>query len=240
LFLRDLGGRCLLSLLSLLTLASCDKADPDRPQWVIHSQLAFLSEDFSSSREPLPAGQFRLVFPYIAGDIYGPPTTGDFFNSPLSADYRFEINLNRAHRSLLASLEPTDFSLSYLHIEPAEARVARLAPAILQADGIEPVGRTDWFDPDSGRALLLLYLDRPAAISGRTVVRGRPLRYAIRVAAPGYVWVGRQANADETVYAATPKPARLLLAVTPLEKSLPDSSGHPTASSPARTDTPVR
>jgi hypothetical protein len=239
LFLRDLCSR-LLSVLTLLTLAGCDKADPDRPEWVLHSQLVFLSEDFSSPREPLPAGQFRLFFPYIAGDIYGSPTTGDFFNSPLDADYRFEINLNRAHQSLLASLEPTELGLSYLHIEPAEARVARLAPAILQADGIEPLGRTDWFDPDSGRALLLLYLDRPATISGRTVVRGRPLRYAIQVAAPGYVWVGRQSNADEDVYAVTPKPARLLLAVTPLDESPPDSSVHPTGSSPARTDTPAR
>jgi len=209
-------SRCLLPVLTLLlTLAGCGKAGPDRPEWVIHSQLVFLSEDFSSPREPLPAGQFRLLFPYIAGDIYGPPTTGDFFNSSLDADYRFEINLNRAHEALLASLEPTEFSLSYLHIEPAQARVARLAPTILQADGIEQVGRTDWFDPDSRRALLLLYLDRPATISGRAVVRGQPFRYAIQVAAPGYVWVGRQSNAGENVYAVTPKPARLLLAVRP-------------------------
>ncbi len=205
--------------MTLLALTGCHKADRDRPQWVIRSQLVFLSEDFGSPREPLPAGRFRLLFPYIAGDIYGSPTTGDFFNSPLDADYRFEINLNRHHELLLASLEPTEFSLSYLRIEPAEARVARLAPMILEADGIEQVGRADWFDPDSGRALLLLYLDRPATISGRGVARGRPLRYAIRVAAPGYVWVGQQSNADENVYAVTPKPARLLLAVTPLDKS---------------------
>jgi hypothetical protein len=217
LFLRELCSRCWLPGLIVLALAGCHKADPDRPEWVIRSQLVFLSADFSSPREPLALGQFRLLFPYIAGDIYGPPTTGDFFGGRIDADYRFEINLNRTHQALLVSLEPTEFSLSYLHIEPAQARVARLAPMILQADGIEPVGRADWFDPDSGRALLLLYLDRPATITGRTVARGRPLRYAIQVATPGYVWVGQQSNADENVYAATPKPARLLLAVTPSE-----------------------
>src|ERR1700730_14662931 len=103
LFLRELCSRWLLPVLTLLTLAGCDKPDPDRPEWVIHSQLVFLSEDFGSPREPPAAGQFRLLFPYIAGDIYGPPTTGDFFNSPVDAHYRFEINLNRAHKSLLAS-----------------------------------------------------------------------------------------------------------------------------------------
>jgi hypothetical protein len=245
-------SRCLLPVLTLLAFAGCNKSDPERPEWVIRSQLVFLSEDYRGARQPLPAGQFRLLFPYIAGDIYGPPTTGDFFNTRIDADYRFEINLNRTHKSLLASLEPTEFSLSYLHIEPAEARVARLAPTILQADGIEQVGRVDWLDPDSGRPLLLLYVDRPATISGQGVVHGRPLRYAIRVATPGYVWVGRQSNADENVYSVTPKPARLLLAVTPLQ-SLPDSSVHPivdslpddpsvhpTTASPARTGTPAQ
>jgi hypothetical protein len=241
LFLRDLGRHCLLPVLMLLILAGCDKAAKDRPEWVIRSQLVFLSADFMSSREPLPAGQFRLLFPYIAGDIYGPPTTGDFFSGRIEADYRFEINLNLTHKALLASLEPTQFSLSYLHIEPADARVARLAPMILQADGIEQVGRADWFDPDSGRALLLLYLDRPATISGHAVVRGRPLRYAIQVAAPGYVWVGQQSNANEDVFAVTPRPARLLLAVRPVDaRSLSAPSVPPTAASPARTDTPAR
>src|SRR5260370_12315404 len=94
LFLRDFCCRCLLSVLTLLTLAGCDKADPDRPEWAIHSQVVFLSEDFNSPRKPLPARQVRLLFPYIAADIYGRPTTEDFFNSPLTADYSFTINLN--------------------------------------------------------------------------------------------------------------------------------------------------
>jgi hypothetical protein len=233
--LRKRCSRWLLPIFGMVVLTGCERAEPERPEWIIRAQLVFLSADFSSPRAPLPAGEFRLLFPYIAGDLYGAPTTGDFINARIGADSHLEINLNRTRASLLASLEPTEFSLSYLHIEPAQARVARLAPMILQADGIEPVGRVDWFDPDSGRRLLLLYLDRPATISGRWVVRGRSLRYAIQVAAPGYVWVGQQSSADEDVYAVTPKPARLLLAVTPLETPVP--SVRPTAALPARTGT---
>ena len=132
----------------------------------------------------------------------GTPTTGDFINQTLEPDYHFTIDLNRSHQALLASLEPTDFSVSYLHIEPADARVARLAPMVLQADGIDPVGRTQWVDGDTRRTVMLLYFDRPARISGG--------KFAIRAPAAGYVWVGLDAD----VYTAVPTPARLLLAVT--------------------------
>jgi hypothetical protein len=203
-------------VLALMWLSGCHQSQPVHADWIIRSQLVFLSADLTTQRPPLPQGQFRLVFPYIAGDIYGSPTTGDFINPALGADYRFAIDLNRSHKALLASLEPTELSLSYLHIEPAAARVARLAPMVLQADGIEPVGRTDWVDGDTHRTLLLLYLDRPATISGVGRAGDKPLRYSIQTVAAGYVWVGQQVAADENVYTVIPTPARLLLAVTPV------------------------
>ena len=204
--------RSLWLVASLLALAGCGAPQPQRPDWIINSQLVFLADDLGRARPALPAAHFRLVFSYISGDLYGSPTTGDFIQPVLGTDNRFRIDLNRTHGDLLASLETTNFSVSYLHIEPKDARLARLAPQMLQADGIEQVGRLDWFDPDSRRELLLLYLDRPARISGRTTARGRSLRYAIQAPAAGYVWVGRQSNADEDVYTVTPRPARVLLA----------------------------
>ena len=171
-----------LLILVLVVLSGCQKAPPPRADWRIQSRLVFLSADLKAERPPPARSQFRLSFPFIAGDIYGAPTTGDFFNPTLGPDYRFEIDLNHGHPALLKSLEPTDFSISVLHIQPSDARVARLAPMVLQADGIEPVGRTEWLDGDSGRTLILLYLDRPAAISGGN--------YAIRALASGYDWVG--------------------------------------------------
>jgi hypothetical protein len=192
-----------LLVLVLVALSACQKAPPPRTDWMIHSRLVFLSADLKAERPPPAQSQFRLSFPFIAGDIYGAPTTGDFFNPTLGPDYRFDIDLNHGHAALLKSLEPTDFSLSYLHIQPADARVARLAPMLLQADGIEPVGRTEWVDGDSRQTLMLLYLDRPAAISGG--------KYAIRALASGYVWVGLVGD----TYAVVPRPAHLLLAVTP-------------------------
>jgi hypothetical protein len=192
-----------LLVLVLAALSACHPSPPPpHADWIIHSQLVFLSADLKTERTPLDRAGFRLFFPYIAGDIYGSPTTGDFINPALEPDYHFTIDLNRSHQALLASLQPTDFSVAYLHIEPADARVARLAPVVLQADGIDPVGRTEWVDGDTRRTVMLLYFDRPARISGG--------KFAIRAAAAGYVWVGL----DGDVYTVVPTPARLLLAVT--------------------------
>ena len=223
-----LRGAFLPLLLALLGLSGCNEPQPHHADWVIRSKLVFLSDDLLTERAPLPPAQFRLFFPYIAGDIYGSPTTGDFINPSLDTDYRFEIDLNHTHKALLASLQPTELSLSYLHIEPAQARVARLAPIVLQADGIEPVGRANWIDGDSRRSLLLLYFDRPATLSGRSSGGSKPWRYSIHAAEAGYVWVGLQPGANENVYTVTPAPARLLLAVTPLADDRP------------RADIPVR
>ena len=247
-----------LLMLVALALSGCAKAPEQHSEWVIRSRLVFLSEDFAAERAPPPVAQFRLAFPYIAGDIYGAPTTGDYINAVVGADYGFQIDLNRSHAGLLASLEPTEFSLSYLHIEPANARVARLAPMVLQADGIDQLGRTNWFDPDSKRTLMLLYLDRAATISGTGRAFGRPLRYQIQTSAPGYVWVAQQAGADESVYTVIPQPARVLLAVTPVASDVstagasaptgvvsPGAVSAPVSvpqrvASPTRTDTPAR
>ena len=210
-----LGRRGRLPALILLALAGCARNQPERPEWIIRSKLVFMTAELSRERAPLAPAQFRLLFPYIAGDLYGPPTTGDFIHPTLAPDYGFEIDLNRTHGALLASLERTDFRLSYLHMDPPEARVARLAPLMLQADGIEEIGQLEWFDPESRRELLFLYFDRAAEITGRTRGSGRPVRYAIRASAADYVWVARQSNGEEDVYTVVPKPAHLLLAVKP-------------------------
>jgi hypothetical protein len=175
----------------------------------------FLTEDLARERAGPSPAQFRVVFPYIAGDLYGAATTGDFLHPPIQADGGFEIDLNRVQEALEKSLEPTEFSLTYLHIVPAEARIARLAPMALQADGIEQVGHTEWVDSGSRRSVLLVYVDRAASVTGQTVIKGRALRYDVRVDGPGYVWIERQTQPDADVYKAIPRPAAVILGVTP-------------------------
>jgi len=210
--------RLALSLAMELLVGGCSSEDrPPHPGWVIHSKVVFLTADLAQAR-PAPAqSQFRVTFPYVTGDLYGAPAIGELSPVPLGADGSFEIDLNRTEKLLSRSLEPTEFSLSYLSIQPAQARIGRLAPMVLQADGIDPLGRVDWVDPDSRRRLLLIYVDRPAHIAGETLARGHLLRYDIRVGAPGYVWVARQAAADADTFVVVPKPQHLELAVTPMD-----------------------
>ncbi|MGH8325651.1 MAG: hypothetical protein ACRET2_02690 [Steroidobacteraceae bacterium] len=164
---------------------------------------------------PPPAGGYRLVFPYIVGDLYGSPNTGDFVAPVSRTPGAFTLDLNRTQRQLESELGPTDFSLRFLRITPHDARLARLTPVALQRNGIEPVGPVKWLDAGTHRPLMLVYIDRPARIAGTLTRGGETIGYDVRVAKSGYVWIGEtRAGAHGTLYTAVPAPRHLILTIT--------------------------
>ena len=206
------------SALTAAALSGCGPSEQSlahRPGWQIHARLTFLTADLSSERPAPPSASYRLWFPYVTGDLYGAPGTGDFVNAAVHADGEIDIDLGATERDLVRSLEPTEFSLSYLKIEPADARIARLAPAALQANGIDPIGTTEWVDLDARESLMLVYADRAARITGHTIARGTPVSYDIRFPGAGYVWIAGRESGQGVRYLAVPGPARLALAVVP-------------------------
>ena len=205
--------------------------------WVLHSQIKFLATDLQVARDPLPRGSFRLFFPYIAGDLYGPATTGDFIHPVINPDLTFDIDFSRVQQDLTRSLQPTEFSLEYLKIDPPDARIARLAPLALQPDGIEQVAAADWINEYTHERLMLVYVDRPARITGALVRDDYTIRYNVRAAAPGYIWIARRRTDDgEQMYTEVEKPDKVVLALTPPDTapSVPQK-----AASPARTSIPA-
>jgi hypothetical protein len=206
------------SLLAFAALGSCGPSEESlahRPGWQIHAQLVFLTADLASERPAPPRASYRLWFPYVTGDLYGAPGTGDFVNAAVRADGEIDIDLGATERDLVRSLEPTEFSLSYLKIEPADARIARLAPAALQANGIDPIGTTEWVDLDSRASLMLVYADRAARLTGQTNARGTPVSYDIRFPGAGYVWIAGRESGRGVRYFTVPRPAHLALAIVP-------------------------
>lgn len=174
---------------------------------MIHSSIEFVG--------PLPAGGYRLIFPYIVGDFYGTPNTGDFVKPVSRTSGGFTLDLNRTQKALESELGPADFELRFMKITPRDARLARLTPVALQRDGIEPVGTMDWVDVPSHRSLMLVYVDRPARIEGSVIRGGNTFRYDIRIANPGYVWIGGiQVSAHDTTYTLVPSPQHLMLQIT--------------------------
>jgi hypothetical protein len=232
--------RLLFALLATTgTLAGCGQNESAEPHggWVLHSQIEFLSPDLQVARDPLPRSAFRLFFPYIAGDLYGPATTGDFIHPVISADLKFEIDFGRVQQDLARSLQPTEFSLDYLKIEPPDARIARLAPLALQPDGIELVAATDWVDAITHERLMLVYFDRPARITGALVRDDYTIRYNVRATTAGYIWIARRQTDDgEQMYIEVEKPKSVVLALTP---PTPVINAPQKAASPARTSTPA-
>jgi hypothetical protein len=173
----------------------------------------FTSADLREERAALPLAQIRLWCPFVTGDLYGSATTGDFIQAQLNPDYSFEIDLNRSHNALLSSLEKTRLSMPQLKIVPEQTRIARLAPMVMQADGIEQVGMTDWIDAQTKERLMLIYVDQAAALSGVVKTDKGSLRYDIRVDAPGYTWIRERTSGGDSTFTATAKPANVMLAV---------------------------
>lgn len=200
-------GALVVSLIVLLAALSGCGLRQHHTDWVIHSSIEVVG--------PRPPGGYRLVFPYIVGDLYGSPTTGDFVQPVNQTAGGFTLDLNRSQEALERELGPTEFSLRFLKVSPADARLARLTPAALQRDGIEPVGTVEWLDAQSRRPLMLVYIDRPARIEGSVTRDGVTLRYDIRSARGGYVWIGAiDAGDHDTLYTAAPQPQRLILMIT--------------------------
>ncbi|HET9107610.1 MAG TPA: hypothetical protein VFN79_10515 [Steroidobacteraceae bacterium] len=200
-------GIATAALLAWLAAASGCSRGPHHPGWVIHSALEVIG--------PAPPAGYRLVFPYIVGDLYGAPTTGNFVVPVSRAPGAFTLDLNRTQGELESELGPTDFSLRFLKITPAKARIARLAPAALQPNGIDPIGAVQWLDARSRQPLMLVYVDRPARIEGSLTRGGITVRYDIRAARAGYVWIaGIRDGAHETLYTAVPPPRQLVLTIS--------------------------
>jgi hypothetical protein len=211
----------LVAAAAAAALSGCSQRDSGaHPQgWVLHARIQFFSPDLQAVAEPRPSNTFRLFFPYICGDLYGPATTGDFIQPVIQPDNTFEIDFGRVQQDLTRSLEPTEFSLDYLKIDPANARIARLAPLALQPDGIEQVATTDWIDASTHERLMLVYFDRPARITGALIRNDYTILYNVRATAPGYIWVARRKTEDgEQMYTEVQKPEAVILALTALEK----------------------
>jgi len=190
----------------LLLLSACSRA-PHHAGWVIHSRIDLVG--------PVPAGGYRLLFPYIVGDLYGSPNTGDFVAPVMRTPGSFVLDLNRTQELLERELAPTDFSLRFLQIIPADARIARLTPIALQRDGIDAVGPVQWLDAQSRRPLMLVFVDRPARIEGSVTRAGETSRYDIRAPGSGYVWIGSvPVGQHATLYTAVRPPRRLILTIS--------------------------
>lgn len=201
--IRRIVGATLGALLAVASGCS----GPHHPGWVVRSTVEVAG--------PLPAAGYRLVFPYIVGDLYGSPNTGSFVTPVSQSPGELTLDLNRTQQALESELGPAEFSLRFLKIAPAGARFARLTPVALQRNGIEPVGPVEWLDAQSRKPLMLVYIDRPAQIEGSFTRSGETIRYDIRAARPGYVWIGTvPAGAHETLYRAMPPPQRLILRIT--------------------------
>lgn len=208
--------RARLMFCLLATLAGCSAREPApvpaRGDWVLESHVVFLDRD-GKTAVAAPKEDLRLWVPYVVGDIYGAPNAGELAPVALKPDLSFALDLNKSHENLAKALIPTEFSQKWMKIEPADARIARLSPFVLPVDGIVPLGLCEWLDADTGKKLMLVYLDRPARLRGEIVHEGRSLRFDIEAKEAGYLWIRQPEGSGE--FRSAPWPGRVVLAVMP-------------------------
>jgi hypothetical protein len=205
----------LASVLAGAALVSCapkEEAPPERPDWIIRSHVGFFEADGKTPRAA-PREPLRVWMPYVVGDIYGAPNAGELVPVVLGPDLGFSVNLNQSLPKLARVLVPTAFSQKWMAIEPAEARIAILSPFVMPAEGIAPVGLTEWLDAATGTRLMLVYLDRPARVLGDIVYEGRSLRFDVETRDAGYLWISKPEG--NGVFKVVPTPEKLVLAVMP-------------------------
>jgi hypothetical protein len=197
-------------------LGSCgtpeEEGSAERARLIIHSHLTFVAADGKTLREA-PKEPLRLWMPFVVGDFYGAPNEGELVPVELRPDMSFSMNLNATLPTITKALVPTAFSQKWMAIEPAAARVARLSPFVLPAEGIVPVGMTEWLDETTGAKLMLIYVDRPARVRGDIIYEGRRLQFDIEAKEAGYLWI--QQPEGSGTFRAAPRPARVVLAVMP-------------------------
>jgi hypothetical protein len=197
---------------ALVSCAPKEEAPPERADWIIRSHVVFLEADGKTPRAA-PREPLRVWMPYVVGDIYGAPNAGELVPVVLGPDLGFSVNLNESLPKLGKVLVPTAFSQKWMAIEPAEARIAILSPFVLPAEGIAPVGLTEWLDAGTATRLMLVYLDRPSRLRGDIVYEGRSLRFDVDTSEAGYLWISKPEGSG--VFKAVPTPENLVLAVLP-------------------------
>jgi hypothetical protein len=167
---------------------------------VIESRIAI-------RRGRLEPGSYRLIVPFMAGKLYGNPTSSSYLEPAVSTDGSFELDLNEGHDAMLAELKPMELSGADLsggmRIEPPDARMASFVPEIVDGRA-KKLGESNWVDGNGGRVVRLFYFDRPVRITG--------LSHEIEVADEGYVWLARLREGGPIV--VVPRPRQLLLAFT--------------------------
>lgn len=133
----------------------------------------------------------QLWFPAIAGHFYGTPDIESKWQ-PAIDGHKFEVSALQLDAELAKHAQPFDARETSVLISPENTRIARVAPFLLaQFDG-EPIGESNWLNPESKRDLLLVYFDRSSRVLGSLFYGKKEVRFDLEIPGPGLYWLERR------------------------------------------------
>lgn len=203
-------------LLAVLLLGGLSAAIAVAPSGRVTVALRFLADDNRTELDALPRADFRIVFAFIGGAIYGNPTSETVVEAYPTEKYTFALDLDELSNSAKRkSIQATSQMLG-LAIEPASAQFARIGTFIMDPMLQKALGATGWIDGDTKEVMVLVHFDEPCRIKGRLLEDGHEYRYDVSVPRAGLSWFRYKRTGERgTDIVLSTWPSNLQLSFTP-------------------------
>lgn len=182
----------LAGLLLVLLLSGCAMTggvpDAERGLTELRAGVEYTDDDNQAIDARFQPGRLALVFPYIPGQIFGSPGSELLFTALLTPQASLQLDLTRA----LSALDRGAITLQAgentagMSIRPAGTRLARIGTFPFDARTREPLGEGGFIDARTREHMILMYFDRPCALSGTLEVDGESYLHDITIPAAGF------------------------------------------------------
>jgi hypothetical protein len=179
-------------LVLVLLLCGCampgGRPDAERALNALQADVEYIDDDNQAIDARFQPGQLVLVFPYVAGQIFGSPGSTLLFTELLSTQDSLHLDLTRALPGLRqgASTLQASAETEGLAIRPAATRLARIGTFPFDATTREPLGEGGFTDAHTREHLILTYFDRPCDLSGTLHAGGKIYRHDITIPVAGF------------------------------------------------------
>lgn len=132
-----------------------------------------------------------LVFPYVAGGIFGDAGSAVMFAEKIDESMRFALELDDKIAEIESKSTPLtdEWKNRGLKVTPENTLLARVGTFPYSIKTRQLIGAGGFIDPLSRNTLVLIYVDRACVISGKVTLDNERFSHDIILPGKGFHWV---------------------------------------------------